>query len=266
MNSRYLTAAIGIPLVIGVVWLGGIVFSLVVTLLALVSMRELELACRRSQNPLAGFLAYPSLLLVLGLTWNFAREGERLHTDAVWIWLLPVVALVAGVLFYGTRRRVTLVSLALTQLALFYVGLFTFIILLRLFPGGGEQLFLIVLFGVWASDTAAYFAGRAIGKARLTTLSPGKTREGFVAGILVTVAVCVGLAQAFGFGMVHGLALGMLVALAAPLGDLIESFWKRELGAKDMGAVLPGHGGILDRCDSLLLASFAVYLYALQLL
>ena len=197
---------------------------------------------------------------------GFAREGERLHADAVWLWLLPVVALVAGVLFYGTRRRVTLVSLALTQFALFYVGLFAFIILLRLFPSGGKQLFLIVLFGVWASDTAAYFAGRSIGKTRLTTLSPGKTREGLVAGILVTIAICLGLALAFGFNPVHGLAIGTLIALAAPLGDLVESLWKRELGAKDMGAVLPGHGGILDRCDSLLLASFVVYLYALQFL
>lgn len=266
MNARYLTAAIGIPLVLGVVWLGGLAFSIVIALLALASIRELELACRRAQAPLVGFLAYPALLLILGLTWSFAREGERLHADAVWLWLLPVAALVAGVLFYGKRRQITLVSLALTQLAVFYVGLFAFIILLRLFPGGGWHLFLIVLFGVWASDTAAYFAGRSFGKVRLTTLSPGKTREGLVAGILVTIAVCVGLAQAFGFGILHGLAIGALVALAAPLGDLIESFWKRELGAKDMGAVLPGHGGILDRCDSLLLASFMVYLYALQLL
>lgn len=261
MNSRYLTAAIGIPLVVGLVWLGGTMYCVVVALLALAALRELELVCRRTETPLVSFIAYPALLLVLGVTWNFARLGERLHADAIWTWLLPIISLIAGVLLYGTRRRVTLASLALTQLAVFYVGLFAFLILLRLFPAGGFRLLLIVLLGVWASDTAAYFAGRALGKARLTSLSPGKTREGFIAGILVTLAVCLGLAQAFGFGFLHGTAIGMLVALAAPLGDLIESFWKRELGAKDMGAILPGHGGVLDRCDSLLLASLAVYLY-----
>jgi len=266
MNSRYLTAAIGIPLVLGIVWLGGLAFTIVIALLALASLRELELACRRTQNPLAGFVAYPALLLILGLTWNFAREGERLHADAVWLWLLPILTLVAGVLSYGKRQSITLVSVAITQLAVIYVGLFAFLILLREFPGGGWKLFPVVLFGVWASDTAAYFAGRAIGKKRLTTLSPGKTREGLVAGMLVTIAVCFGLAQAFNFAIGDSLVIGILVALAAPMGDLIESFWKRELGAKDMGSVLPGHGGILDRCDSLLLASFAVYLYALQFL
>jgi phosphatidate cytidylyltransferase len=266
MNSRYLTAAIGIPLVLGVVWLGGLAFSLVIGLLALASMRELELACRRTQNPVIAFVAYPALLLILGLTWHFAREGERLHIDAVWLWLLPVMALVVGVLCYGKRQQVSLISVALTQLAVLYVGLFAFLILLREFPGGGWKLFPVVLLGVWASDTAAYFAGRAIGKKRLTTLSPGKTREGLIAGFLVTIAVCFGLAQGFGFGAGNGLMIGILVALAAPMGDLVESFWKRELDAKDMGSVLPGHGGILDRCDSLLLASFAVYLYALQAL
>lgn len=266
MNSRYLTAAIGIPLVLALVWLGGVAFFVVIAILALLGMRELELACRRTSTPVVAFIAYPALLLILAITWMFAREGERLHADAVWLWMLPLVMLVAGVLAFGVRQKISLLSIALTQLAVFYVGLFAFLILVRLFPGGGLYLFWIVLLGVWTSDTAAYFAGRKFGKTKLTPLSPGKTLEGLLAGVLATVVVCVALALYFQYAAWHALALGVLIALAAPMGDLVESFWKRELDAKDMGAILPGHGGVLDRCDSLLLASTVVYLYALRFL
>jgi phosphatidate cytidylyltransferase len=266
MNTRYLTAAVGIPIVLGLVWLGGTAFVVVIAILALLAMRELELACRKAQAPVAAVVAYPALLFILMVTWRFASAGERLHADAVWIWLLPMAMLAAGVLLFGTRQKISLVSIALTLLAVVYVGVFAFLILLRLFPAGGLHLFWIVLLGVWTSDSAAYFVGRKFGTRPLTSLSPGKTREGLAAGVLAAVILCGALAMYFGFAFYHALALGVLVALSAPLGDLIESFWKRELNAKDMGAILPGHGGVLDRCDSLLLACFVVYLYALRFL
>lgn len=262
MKSRYLTAAIGIPLVFLLVWLGGTAFVVVVAILALLGLRELELACRRASTPLISVIAYPALAAILFFAWRYSVAGDRSHADALWLWTLPVALLVVGVLCFGERGKVSLASIALTQLAVFYVGLFSFLLLLRFFPVGNGALLWIVLLGVWTSDSAAFFAGRAFGKNLLTPLSPGKTREGFIAGVLATIAICCGLALAFHFSIRHGLAIGVLVALAAPLGDLVESFWKRELDIKDMGAILPGHGGVLDRCDSILLASFAVYLYA----
>lgn len=262
MKSRYLTAAIGIPLVLFIVWLGGPLFSVVVAILAILALRELELACRRADTPIASVVAYPFLLAILLVTWRYAVAGDRSHADAPWLWILPVALLVGGVLCFGTKHKISLASVALTQLSVFYAGLFSFLLLLRFFPVGNGALVWIVLLGVWTSDTAAFFAGRAFGKHPLTPLSPGKTREGFIAGVLATVAMCCALAIAFHFSLRHGLAIGVLVALAAPLGDLVESFWKRELDTKDMGALFPGHGGVLDRCDSLLLASFVVYLYA----
>lgn len=263
VNARYLTAVLGIPLVLFLVWLGGTAFAVVVAMLAFVAMRELELACRRAGWELVPFIVYPSLAALLWTTWNLARIAERQHTASVWLWLIPVVLLLAGVILFGSRRKYSLVSLAMTQLAVSYVGLFIFLILVRFFPSGGLHLFWILLLGVWTSDSAAYFAGRKFGKTAITPLSPGKTREGFVVGMVATIVVCGSLALYFGFGAWHAGAIAFLIALAAPFGDFIESFWKRELDAKDMGALLPGHGGILDRCDSLLLASFAIYLYAL---
>jgi phosphatidate cytidylyltransferase len=265
--ARLVTAAIGIPLVLAVVWLGGVAFALVVGVLALVGMRELELAHRKASTPLAAFLAYPALLLILGLAADYALTGELANPSAptlfFTLWLLPVTLLVLGVLAYGARGKVSLISIALTNFVVLYVGLFAFLILLRGLPRGGLHLFWVVLLGVWAGDSFAYFGGRKWGRTPLSSLSPKKTREGTAIGVLASLLLCTALAVWFGFGVAHGLALGVLVALAAPLGDLAESFWKRELGIKDLGALLPGHGGVLDRCDSLLFAAFVVYLYEL---
>jgi phosphatidate cytidylyltransferase len=264
-TARLLTAAIGIPLVLAVVWLGGATFVLVVGVLALIGLRELELAHRKASTPLAACIAYPALLLILGLAADYAFTGELARGSApalfFGLWMVPVALLVLGVLAYGARGKVSLISIALTNLVVLYVGLFAFLILLRGFPRGGLHLFWIVLLGVWAGDSFAYFGGRKWGKAPLTVLSPKKTREGTAAGVLASLLLCMALAVWFGFGLAHGLVLGVLIALTAPLGDLAESFWKRELGIKDLGALLPGHGGVLDRCDSLLFAAFAVYLY-----
>jgi phosphatidate cytidylyltransferase len=93
----------------------------------------------------------------------------------------------------------------------------------------------------------------------LTPLSPGKSVEGALAGALATVIVCSAVAALAGGVLWYGTLLGAVIAVAAPLGDLVESFWKRELGVKDLGTLLPGHGGVLDRCDSLLFAAPVIY-------
>ncbi len=175
---------------------------------------------------------------------------------------------------YPMDKRISLQSLALTLFATLYVGLFVFLILLRSLrtsrldflddgPRLGYALLWLTIISVWSGDIVAYFAGRKFGREKLTPLSPGKTWEGAIAGLVATIAVCVPVSRLLHIEFQHGLACGILIALAAPLGDLAESFWKRELAVKDMGGVLPGHGGILDRCDSLLFSAFAVYLYAL---
>ena len=266
-RTRLVTAAIGIPLVLLVVWLGSWPFGLVVGVLALIALRELEAACERAGTPLVAGIAYAVLILILLLAQFYVLAGLRTHWGAplvfFLVWFVPVALLVAGVLAYDPPQRISLITIALTQLAVSYVGLFAFLILLRGFAGGGQHLFWIVLTGVWVGDSASYFFGRKFGKTPLTPLSPNKTLEGTVAGVVAALLVCVLVANSFGFGWGHALALGALISLAAPLGDLVESFWKRELQIKDLGTILPGHGGVLDRCDSLLFAAFAVYLYAL---
>ena len=273
--ARIITALIGIPLVALLVWRAdAALFNLVIAFLALLGLRELSKALGAVQMPLVGSLAYPALIALLfvqPLTVNYPRWGGMV------IWLMPfllmVLLLVTSVLRYPSSRRISLQAIALTLFATLYAGLFVFLILLRSLRSGpldfldegprlGYALLWLTLLSVWAGDTISYLAGRKFGKEKLTLLSPGKTWEGAVAGLAATFFVCVPISQFLKIELRHGLACGVLIALAAPLGDLAESFWKRELQIKDMGGALPGHGGILDRCDSLLFAAFAVYIYA----
>lgn len=284
--ARVLTALVGIPLVALVAWQGGAWLVGVVALLAFIAMRELIIAGRRHRTPLVIELAYPLMFLVFfmllraGAAWSqlitstdsgmvteFAetrlmQAAISLGMSAMMFLAVPLLLLIFAVWRYPARKNVSLPSVALTTLAIFYVALFAFLPLLREMPRG-KLLLGILLLGVWTGDTLAFYAGRAWGRAKLTSLSPGKTRAGVVAGFVATVAACAGIAALTSLEWQHGVALGALIGIAAPLGDLAESFWKRELEVKDLGNLLPGHGGILDRCDSLLFAAPVVYFYAL---
>ena len=253
ISPRILTALIGIPLVLGVVWLGGVPFKLFVLALALLGLRELQNALGRSDDyrgtQIVGAVAYVSVFWAVW--WGIST-----------LWAIATLAslLILSVLFYDTTARFSLASLSVTLLATFYVALFALLPPLR---ASGSWLWLM-LFCVWANDTAAYYVGRAIGKNKLTSLSPGKTREGALGGICASVLVGAGLALAFEIPITQGFVLGLILGFATIFGDLIESFWKRELGVKDLGAIFPGHGGVLDRCDSILFAALATTIWLMN--
>lgn len=128
---------------------------------------------------------------------------------------------------------------------------------------GGDWL--LFLFGLlWVGDTAAMFIGRAIGKHKLApTVSPNKTVEGFIGGIVGSLAVAVLLFfwKLSSVGLGHILTIAVLCSIFGQLGDLVESMWKRSLGIKDSSALIPGHGGVLDRFDSLLFAAPVLFVY-----
>jgi phosphatidate cytidylyltransferase len=136
-----------------------------------------------------------------------------------------------------------------------------YLVLLRQIPQHGRLAAFTVLLAVWAGDTAAFFVGRLVGRHRMApTLSPAKTWEGLVAGTAVTVFVAfIALYKQDFLTIGESIVLGVVIAIAAPVGDLFESALKRDMEVKDTGRLLAGHGGVLDRIDALLFASAASY-------
>ncbi len=147
----------------------------------------------------------------------------------------------------------------------FYVGgLLAHLVFLRELPQGREWIYLVLLVTM-ASDTLAYFSGKALGKRKLyPAISPNKSIEGAIGGL--AGAVCGAVVAKFwfmpGLGLLECLVLGLLLGPLAQVGDLFESMLKRSFEVKDSGALIPGHGGILDRLDSLLFVFPPAYYYA----
>jgi phosphatidate cytidylyltransferase len=257
--SRILVAAVGLPAVLGLVWLGGWWLWLLAVVAGLVALHELY-GMARSLRPLV-LAGYTGLVLTLlgaqlgGTTWML---GGFLTT-------LAFAFLLKGI--SETRQSLT-VAVATTVLGAAWVGLgLAFVLLLRDLPEHGRLAVFTVLLAVFAADTLAYLVGRLVGRHKLApVLSPGKTWEGLVGSTVAAILV------AF-FALYHqhfltvgeSLVLGAVIAVAAPVADLFESGVKRDLGVKDSGRILAGHGGVLDRLDAHLFAAAAAYFTILAL-
>lgn len=257
--SRIVVAALLLPVVLGAVWLGGwwlVSLGLVGGLLA---FHELSVMARPLRPlVLAGFAGL--VLAILGVQLG----------GPVWLLgaLLATVALAFALFLVSPVRQSATVSFAVTLLGVAWIGGgLGHLLLVRDIPHDGRLLIFTVLFVVFADDTAAFFVGRALGRHKLApTISPGKSWEGFVGGTIVAVAVAFfALYEQDVLEIWESLAFGLAVALASTLGDLFESAVKRDLGVKDSGTLLGGHGGVLDRVDSLLWAGPAAYFALLAL-
>jgi phosphatidate cytidylyltransferase len=254
LASRLLVAAVLLPPVLAGVWLGGWWLAAVTLVAGLVALHELY-SMARGLRPLvlAGFAG-----LVLTLV------GAQLG-GAVWLLggLLATI-LLAFVLFglSATRPSSAVAACATTVLGVAWVGGgLGCLLLVRDVPEHGRLAIFTVLIAVFADDTAAFLVGRAIGRHRMApAISPGKSWEGFVAGTTAAVLVAFFALYEQGFLTIpEALTLGAVVAVAATIGDLFESAVKRDFGVKDAGRLLGGHGGALDRIDSLLFAGPAAY-------
>jgi phosphatidate cytidylyltransferase len=253
--SRVAVAVIGLPLVLGLVWLGGWWLFVLAAVVGLLALHEYY-AMTRPLRPIviAGYLGLILTLLAAQIG-GFAWIPGGLATTFALAFLLKGIA--------DTRQSAT-VAVGATILGVAWIGLgLVFIMLLRALPDHGRLASFTLLLAVWAGDTAAFFVGRLVGRHKLAPrISPGKTWEGLVAGTAATIFVTfVALYQDRNefLSIGQALLLGLTIAVAAPLGDLFESLLKRDMGVKDTGSMLGGHGGVLDRIDAPLFASVAAF-------
>lgn len=275
---------VGAPLVIALVlWPGGGLlfpgwpFALFVLALILVGLKEFYDGCRKANlSPRDGFgYAAGTLFLLLATPW-FGAEHAPLGVELVLTVLVGLSLIVEAL----RPDRAPLKSLAPTWLGALYIGwLFPLALRLRLASpeatsrlgwalpdgwmtaaGAGALLLLFTWVITAAVDSGAYFAGKSLGRHKLApTLSPGKTWEGSIGGFLAALLVGAGLAAWLRLPMVFALTAAALIGMIAQLGDLAKSAVKREIGVKDFGTLIPGHGGVLDRFDSLLFAAPTVF-------
>ena len=257
--SRVLVTVVGVPVVLYLVYLGDWWLFGLAAFAALVALHEFYVIAR-SLRPLvlAGYAGAVATLL-----------GAHLGGPA---WMIGgfMLTLVLAFLLYGiaeTRQPAT-VTMGTTVLGTAWIALgLGHLVLLRDVPEHGRLAVFTVILVVFADDTAAYLVGRVLGRHKLApSLSPGKTWEGFVAGTLAAIAVAFfALYEQDFLTIPESIVLGAAIALAGAAGDLFESSLKRDLQVKDSGQLLGGHGGMLDRIDSLLFASVAAFYVVLAL-
>lgn len=279
MLVRIATAVIAIPLGILVIFAyGGMLFVPVIAILSLIGVHEFYNGARKLGAQPAEWAGWIGcLLLISSRVWQPVENAL-----GTYLLLLFMAALLAEI---ARPSRAPIKNLGATLLGVAYVGwLFTFMVRLRALDIGpifgapllirsgqwdtssfGAWLVLFLLFLIWACDSGAYFTGRYFGKHKLCpNLSPGKTWEGAVGGVVIAAVVALLTGGWLAFPLVNRMAIGALIAVTAILGDLVESAMKREIGIKDFGSIMPGHGGVLDRFDSLLFSA-PVLLYIVKL-
>jgi phosphatidate cytidylyltransferase len=276
MPLRILTAVVLIPLVVALVWWGPAallaVVAAVVAIAALIeflslgervglrAFRKWTLVCAAGL-----FYAQYSASFVetrtLGAGFSLVRNAA---SGVVSIEIILLVFLFGSVGIGLAMRRPLheiMAAISVSSAGLLFVALpFSYLVRLDEIEGAGRQLVLFTLCLIWAGDTLAYFVGRFVGRVPMApVLSPKKTWEGAFGNFVASLIVAIVFAHWTEASTLTLIVIAGLANVAGQMGDLIESAYKRGAGVKDSGSILPGHGGMLDRIDSLILASPVVW-------
>jgi phosphatidate cytidylyltransferase len=254
---RILSAAVILTVVVGLMLAGTYGAYALVAILAGLALWEF-------QGLSEGMGSRAPLWLLFPLGAFFAFSGTLLkHVDVTLVLALTLVGGLAAFLVVPGRRQ-GLGRWAMGLAGALYIGMpFNYYLLLYTSKPSGLQWAFFTVFAVVASDAAALLVGSRIGRHPFfRSISPNKTVEGAIAGVLGAVVVMlVGVSAVLGLSPIHGIALGLLVGVSAEVGDLVESQMKRIAEVKDSSHLIPGHGGVLDRLDSILFPPILVYFY-----
>ena len=258
LKKRVITALWGIPLLILVVWFDKPLpwFTIFMALWGALAVYEFySIVAASKASPLTHFGMIWTIFFIISPYFEYGFLPLLIFASAVF--LSPLL------LMLRRRKELFFASWLWTMAGILYGGwLLSYLVTLRIEVGSGWVL--LAIFTVFGSDTAAYFIGRALGRHPLAPhISPSKTWEGAIGGVLGAIITSLILVNIFflPLGFWEAIWLGLLISIFGQAGDLLESLFKRLMGIKESGALLPGHGGLLDRMDSVVFAGVVVYLY-----
>ncbi|NTU53285.1 MAG: phosphatidate cytidylyltransferase [Chlorobiaceae bacterium] len=257
LSQRVAVALVGIPLLLWINMKGDLYFLVMVLLLSLMATWEFrQLAAHRATPPSIAMLLLLTAFIQLNFYFRFLEYWEAI---LVVIMLLYVAEL-------WQQEGSQFLNIGATLVGLLYVNL-TFGTLLRLRMDGasGQSLVLLMFLCVWGADIFAYFGGRSLGgkfikKKLFARVSPKKTWEGYfvgIAGSIIAAWACSSFLA--GFSHDRALLVGLIIGVVGPAGDLMESMFKRDAGVKDSSGLIPGHGGVLDRFDTIMFTAPLIY-------
>ncbi len=263
LKQRIITAAVTIPLIIFLIWLGTPWFSFLIAAVVLAGTFEFY--------HMSAGLDRRCPLTYLGLLWALAVVLSPHYGNSATLAVVMTAAIVVSLLclLCFRPREGSFRKWAWMAAGVLYIGwMCSYWIDLRMLADGMSWVYL-AMFTTFAYDTGAFFVGRAWGKHHLASaISPGKTWEGVLGGLLSAILAVMAISSILSLFSLPILAywqsivLACLVSLFAQLGDLVESLVKRNMAVKESGRLLPGHGGVLDRFDSVILVGVVVYYYA----
>ncbi len=257
LELRLLSALVGLPSLFAIIWFGESWFSIAIAAVALLGLREFYSLVS---------VKWGRLMFVPGAlgTILFILNARFSGTDTMGFVAAGIVGVSLLVFPLRRRWRSDFAPWLWTVVGIFLFGwALSYWILLRDIEDGRGWVFLVVA-TIFAADTGAYFVGRAIGRHKLAPrLSPAKTWEGAVGGgaAALGVAVLADYVTGLPISVVEALVVGAIAAIVSPVGDLSESYLKRKAGEKEAGRLVPGHGGVMDRLDSILPTTVVLYYY-----
>jgi len=260
MLERIIIGIASLPVIIACTYYGGWSFFIFVTALALFSLNEFySLMNRKGYSP----SHIVGNTVTIFFTWFITYTLKHPHWEPYATGILTTAIIItfsAGI--FLKKAQDSTVNASITLLGILYIGwMFSYLILIRELTPHGAYLFFLVI-AVWACDTTAYFVGTYLGRVKLSPfISPKKTVEGAVSGLIVSVIAAAVFSRLINMSMMHGVILGSIIGIVGQISDLVESLIKRDAGVKDSSNIIPGHGGFLDRMDSFILTAPIMYYY-----
>jgi phosphatidate cytidylyltransferase len=274
--KRVLTAIIGIPIAVGVLYLGGIALAVTAIILSSICIYEYFNLFKHINQKVFKYSAYTiNAALIIGLYIILTQNGLERAGYIFFLALIPIFLLTASLsLFNKDKHPLNSFSGTLSYIPYITIPFMALIVLRMLYTSKLSfynnffcMKFVIATFAaIWIGDSAAYFVGKQIGKHKIyRSVSPNKSWEGAIANLVFTVLGLYLIKTLFfeEFPNLHIIVIGFLVSVMGQIGDLFESKLKRHALIKDSSSILPGHGGVLDRLDSTLFVMPVVLFYIL---